>query len=145
MLLGGLILHGLQPGPLLMQNHGDVVFGIFAALLIANVFMALFLFFGMKGFIRLLSIPQQILLPIIITLCVVGAYGVNNRLFDVGALLFFGVIGYFMIKGKFPLTPLVLGFILGPLLETNLRRGLMLSQGDFTPFLTQPIAAFFLL
>lgn len=145
MLLGGLILHGLQPGPLLIQNHGEVVYGIFAALLIANIFMALFLFLGMKGFIRLLSIPQHILLPIIVALCVIGAYGVNNRLFDVVALLFFGVVGYFMVKGKFPLTPLVLGFILGPLLETNLRRGLMMTQGDFMPFLTQPIAAFFLL
>ena len=145
MLLGGLVLHGLQPGPLLIQNNGDVVYGIFAALLIANVFMALLLFLGMKGFIRLLSIPQHILLPIILMLCVVGAYGVNNRMFDVGALLFFGVLGYFMIKGNFPLTPLVLGFILGPLLETNLRRGLMLSQGDFTPFVTQPIAVVFLL
>ena len=145
MLLGGLVLHGLQPGPLLMQNSGDVVYGIFAALLIANVFMILFLFLGMKGFIRLLSIPQHILYPIILALCVVGAFGVNNRLFDVGALLFFGVLGYLMVKFGFPLTPLVLGFILGPLLETNLRRGLMLSQGDFMPFLTSPIAAVFLL
>lgn len=144
MLLGGLVLHGLQPGPLLIQNSGDIVYGIFAALLIANVFMALFLFLGMKGFVRLLSIPGYILLPIILVLCVVGAYGVNNRLFDVGALIFFGVIGYLMIKFGFPLTPLVLGFILGPLLETNLRRGLMLSQGDFMPFLTSPIAATFL-
>lgn len=145
MLLGGLVLHGLQPGPLLMQNSGDVVYGIFAALLIANVFMILFLFMGMKGFIRLLSIPQHILYPVILALCVVGAFGVNNRMFDVGALLFFGVLGYLMIKFGFPLTPLVLGFILGPLLETNLRRGLMLSQGDFMPFLTSPIAAAFLL
>lgn len=145
MLLGGLVLHGLQPGPLLIATHGDVVYGIFAALLVANIFMITFLYTGMKGFIKILSIPQHILLPIILALCVVGAYGVNNRLFDVGALLFFGVIGYLMVKFKYPLTPLVLGFILGPLLETNLRRGLMLSQGDFTPFLTEPIAAFFLL
>ncbi|MFD1065652.1 tripartite tricarboxylate transporter permease [Oceanobacillus locisalsi] len=145
MLLGGLVLHGVQPGPMLIQNNGDIVYGIFAALIIANILMALFLFLGMKGFVRLLSIPQAILLPIILALCVVGAFGVNNRLFDVGALFFFGVIGYFMIKAKMPLTPLVLGFILGPILETNLRRGLMLSEGDFMPFLTQPIAAGFLL
>ncbi|QCR32324.1 tripartite tricarboxylate transporter permease [Lysinibacillus sp. SGAir0095] len=145
MLLGGLVLHGLQPGPLLIQNNAPVVYGIFAALLIANVFMAILLFAGMRGFVRLLSIPQYILLPIIMTLCVVGAYGVNNRMFDVYALLFFGLIGYLMLKVRIPLTPLVLGFILGPLLETNLRRGLMLSQGDFMPFVTQPIAALFLL
>lgn len=145
MLLGGLVLHGLQPGPLLIQNSGDVVYGIFAALLIANLFMALFLFVGMRGFVKLLSIPHYILMPVIIALCVVGAFGVNNRLFDVGALLFFGVLGYLMIKFGYPLTPLVLGFILGPLLETNLRRGLMLSRGDFMPFITSPIAATFLI
>lgn len=145
MLLGGLVLHGLQPGPMLIQNHGDVVYGIFAALIIANILMALFLFLGMRVFVKLLSIPQQILLPIILILCVVGAFGVNNRIFDVGSLIFFGIIGYFMIKGKVPLTPLVLGFILGPILETNLRRGLMLSEGSFVPFLTEPIAAAFLL
>src|SRR5699024_6628728 len=120
-------------------------YAIFAALIIANILMGLFIFFGMKGFIRLLSIPQPILLPIIVALCVVGAYGVNNRIFDVGALFFFGIIGYLMIKGGFPLTPIVLGFILGPILEENLRRGLMMSNGDFTPFLTEPIAATFLL
>lgn len=102
MLLGGLVLHGLQPGPMLIQNHGDVVYGIFAALIIANILMALFLFLGMRVFVKLLSIPQQILLPIILILCVVGAFGVNNRIFDVGSLIFFGIIGYFMIKGKVP-------------------------------------------
>lgn len=145
MLLGGLVLHGLQPGPMLIQNSGDIVYGIFAALIIANILMAVFLFLGMRGFVRLLSIPRAILLPIILALCVVGAFGVNNRLFDVGALFFFGIIGYLMIKAKMPLTPLVLGFILGPILETNLRRGLMLSEGNFMPFLTEPIAAGFLL
>ena len=79
----------------------------------------------------MLSIPQNILMPVVLGLCVVGAYGENGRVFDIGALFFFGLLGYLMIKFGFPLTPLVLGFILGPLLETNLRRGLMLSQGDF--------------
>lgn len=144
MLLGGLVIHGLTPGPLLITQNGDIVYAIFAALLIANVFMLVMLMGGMRYFVRLLSIPQNILLPIIIVLCVVGAFGVNNRLFDVSALLIFGLIGYFFIKFGFPLTPIILGFILGPIVETNLRRGLMLSQGDFTPFITEPIAAFFL-
>jgi putative tricarboxylic transport membrane protein len=144
MLLGGLIIHGIQPGPLFITQHADVVYGIFAALIIANIAMLLLMLGGMRIFVRLLSIPQHILLPIIVTLCVVGAFGVNNRMFDVGALLFFGILGYFLIKFKFPLAPVILGFILGPIVELNLRRGLMLSQGDFTPFLTQPISAFFL-
>jgi putative tricarboxylic transport membrane protein len=144
LLLGGLILHGLSPGPLLIENNGDVVYGIFAALIIANFFMIAMLFWGMRVFTKVLSIPQYILLPIILVLCVVGAIGVNNRLFDAGALLFFGILGYAMLKFDFPITPVILGFILGPLAETNLRRGLMYSKGDFTPFLTQPIAAAFL-
>ncbi|MFC0274372.1 tripartite tricarboxylate transporter permease [Metabacillus herbersteinensis] len=144
LLLGALVVHGLTPGPLLFQNNGDVVYGIFAALLIANFAMIAFLYWGMRVFTRVLSIPQYILLPVIMVLCVVGAIGVNNRLFDAGALLFFGVLGYIMLKFKFPVAPIILGFILGPLLETNLRRGLMYTKGDFLPFLTQPIAALFL-
>jgi putative tricarboxylic transport membrane protein len=144
LLLGGLVIHGLTPGPLLFQNNGDIVYGIFAALIIANIAMIAILYFGMRIFTRVLSIPKYILLPIIMVLCVVGAIGVNNRLFDAGALLFFGVLGYLMLKFKFPVAPVILGFILGPLLETNLRRGLMYTKGDFLPFLTQPIAALFL-
>src|SRR5699024_7042957 len=74
-------------------------------------------------------------------LCVVGSIGVNNRIFDAGALIFFGVIGYLLIKAKFPITPIILGFILGPIAEVNLRRGLQMTGGDFMPFITQPIVA----
>nr|WP_236838830.1 tripartite tricarboxylate transporter permease [Caldalkalibacillus salinus] len=144
LLLGGLMIHGLTPGPLLFENNGDIVYGIFIALIIANFAMIAFLYWGMRWFTRVLSIPQYILLPVILVLCVVGAIGVNNRIFDAGALLFFGLLGYIMIKFRFPIAPVILGFILGPLLETNLRRGLMYSQGDFTPFFTEPIAATFL-
>ncbi|MCG1009742.1 tripartite tricarboxylate transporter permease [Salinicoccus sp. ID82-1] len=143
MLLGGLMIHGLQAGPLLFENNGPLVYSIFVSLLIANVFMAVLLLSGMKGFVKLLSIPKHYLYPVIIALCVVGSFGVNNRIFDAGALIFFGILGYLMIKGKFPLTPLILGFILGPIAEVNLRRGLQMSSGDFMPFLTQPIAAVF--
>ncbi|MDQ0338112.1 putative tricarboxylic transport membrane protein [Caldalkalibacillus uzonensis] len=145
LLLGGLVLHGITPGPLLFEQNGGVVYVIFAALLVANLVMLVSLYLGMRVFVRILSIPQHILLPIIIVLCVVGAFGENNRLFDAGALLFFGILGYAMYKFDFPLTPLILGFILGPIAETNLRRGLMYTQGEFIPFLTSPIAAFFLI
>lgn len=144
LLLGGLVIHGLTPGPLLFQNNGSAVYGIFIALIIANIGMIILLYFGMRYFTRVLSVPRYILLPIILVLCVVGAIGVNNRMFDAGALLFFGLLGYAMLKFKFPIAPVILGFILGPLVETNLRRGLMHTQGDFMPFLTQPIAALFL-
>ncbi|MDN4493490.1 tripartite tricarboxylate transporter permease [Ureibacillus aquaedulcis] len=145
MLLGGLMLHGLQPGPLLIEQNGPIVYSIYAALFIANIFMVILLYLGMRGFVKMLSIEKYYLYPIIIALCVVGAFGVNNRLFDAFALLGFGILGYLMVKTKFPLVPLILGFILGPLLETNLRRGLQLSDGSFMPFVTEPISGLFLL
>jgi len=143
MILGGLIIHGIEPGPLFFTENADVAYGIFAALFIANIFMVIFLFFGIRVFIIILNVPRHILMPIIIVLCVVGAFAENNRIFDMGALLFFGIIGYLLIKLKFPITPIILGFILGPIAETNLRRGLMSTQGDFMPFLTEPIPLVF--
>src|SRR5699024_5315388 len=110
MLLGGLLIHGLQPGPLLFETSGPIVYGIFVSLIIANIFMVILLYSSMRGFVRLLSIPRQYLYPVIIILCIVGAFGVNNRLFDAIALIFFGILGYLMLKAKFPLTPLILGF-----------------------------------
>jgi putative tricarboxylic transport membrane protein len=144
MLLGGLMIHGLTPGPLLFQTSGEIVYGIFAALIIANVMMLIMEFFGMRLFVRLLSIPKHILLPVIISLCVVGSFGLNNRVFDVWSLFLFGLLGYVLDKFKYPLPPIILGFILGPIAETNLRRGLMMSNGSFLPFVTKPIAAIFL-
>ncbi|MFC5712396.1 tripartite tricarboxylate transporter permease [Thalassorhabdus alkalitolerans] len=143
MLLGGLIIHGLQPGPIFFAQNTDIVYGIFAALIIANIAMMLFLFLGMKFFVRILSIHKHILLPIIVVLCAVGAFAENNRLFDVGALLFFGILGYLFIKFKFPIAPVILGFILGPIAETNLRRGLQHTDENFLPFFTEPIAMVF--
>lgn len=145
LLLGGLMIHGLMPGPLLFVNNGDLVFGIFAALFIANLVMLGIEFLGMRVFVRLLKIPKYILLPIIICLCVVGAFAVNNRMFDVWTLLFCGLMGYGLDKFGYPLPPVILGFILGPIAETNLRRGLMYSNGSFFPFLTAPISGIFLL
>jgi putative tricarboxylic transport membrane protein len=144
MLLGGLMIHGIIPGPLLFQSNGDLVYAIFASLIVANLFMLIVEFYGLRIFVRLLKIPKFYLLPVILALCVVGAYGVNNRIFDVGTILIFGILGYVMEKFKFPLPPIILGFILGPIAEVNLRRGLMSSNGSFMPFVTQPIAAFFL-
>ena len=145
MLLGGLMIHGLNPGPLLFQNNGPLVYGIFAACLIANVFMLLMEYLGIKVFARVLTVPKHILLPIIMVLCVVGAFGVNNRLFDVWAVLLFGIVAYLLEKGGFPLPPIILGFILGPTIETNLRRGLMQSEGSIAPFFTHPISLAFLI
>ena len=140
-LLAGFMIHGITPGPLLFETDGVLVYGIFTALVISNIFMIATMFWGMRFFVRVLSVPKHVLLPVIITLCVVGSYGLNNRLFDVGTMLAFGGIGFLMKKLSLPNTPLLLGFILGPIVEVNLRRGLMKSRGDFTPFFTEPISA----
>lgn len=145
MLLGALMLHGLTPGPLLFRNNADLVYGIFAALLVANIFMLIIEYFGLRVFVKLLKIPKHILMPIIIVLCVVGAFGLNNRLFDTAAIIFFGLIGYGVQKIKLPQAPIVLGFILGPIIEVNFRRAVMFSEGKLLPFFTKPISGFFLL
>ena len=144
MLLGGFMIHGLTPGPLLFITDADFVFGIFAALLVANVVMLILEFFGIRIFIRLLKVPKYYLLPVIAVLCVVGSFAVSSRVFDVITILIFGLIGYAMYKGKIPLAPSILGFILGPLVETNLRRGMQLTEGSFWAFFQRPIAATFM-
>lgn len=145
MLLGALTLHGLTPGPLLFQNQADVVYGIFAAMLICSVIMLFMEFFGMRIFVKLLSIPKYILLPCVFVLCVIGAYALKNNMSQVIACLLFGAIGFAFKKFEIPTTPFILGFILGPLAEVNYRRGMIRTQGNFLPFLTSPISAVFLL
>ncbi|MBQ9321523.1 MAG: tripartite tricarboxylate transporter permease, partial [Eubacterium sp.] len=135
----------ITPGPLLFRTQGPLVYGIFAALLIANVMMLLIEFLGIRVFIRILQVPKNILLPIITVFCVVGAYANNNRVFDVLIMMLFGILGWIMKKAKLPVAPTILAFILRPTLETNLRRGLMKSQGSFMPFLTSPISCIFII
>ena len=144
MLLGALTLHGLTPGPLLFQNQADVVYGIFAAMLVCSVIMLFMEFFGLRVFVKLLSIPKYILLPCVFVLCVIGAYALKNNMSQVIACLIFGAIGFSFKKFDIPTTPFILGFILGPLAEVNYRRGMIRTQGDFMPFLTSPISAVFL-
>ncbi|MDR1901888.1 MAG: tripartite tricarboxylate transporter permease [Treponema sp.] len=144
MILGGLMLHGIAPGPLLFKNSGVLVYGIFAAFVIATIIMLLVEYGGIKLFVKVLAVPKHILLPVILTLCIVGTYGANHRLFDVWTSLIFGVIGYFMSKYKFPLAPLILGFVLGTIVEENLIRGLMYTNGNFFGFFQSPIAAVFM-
>lgn len=143
-LLGGLMIHGIQPGPMLFITQGPLVYTIFAALVVAAIMMLILEFVGLRLFIKLLAIPKHILLPIILVLCAVGAFGLASRIFDVWTILAFGILGYAFAKAGMPTAPFIIGFILGPMAETNFRRGLQLSSGDFTGFLTNPIAGTFL-
>jgi putative tricarboxylic transport membrane protein len=144
-LLGGLMIHGIQPGPMLFITQGELVYTIFAALVLSAVVMLILEFYGLRIFIRLLAIPKHILLPVILVLCAVGAFGLASRIFDIWTILGFGVLGYAFVKGGIPTAPFIIGFILGPMAETNFRRGLQLSAGEFTGFLTNPISGIFLL
>ena len=131
-------------GPLLFQNQADVVYGIFAAMLIASVIMLFMEFFGLRIFVKLLSIPKYILLPCVFVLCTIGAYALKNNMSQVIACLIFGALGFAFKKLEIPSTPFILGFILGPLAEVNYRRGMIRTNGSFVPFLTSPISAIFL-
>lgn len=135
-MLGVMMVHGLQPGPLVMTKNADFIYGIFVALMLANLFCVTLQYFGIKIFVRLLAVPKHILLPIIMVLSLVGAIAINNRVFDAWVVLVFGVLGIVMNKLKFPITPIILGFILGPLAEENLRRALMLSRGALLPLVS---------
>ncbi|MGL5434796.1 MAG: tripartite tricarboxylate transporter permease [Lachnospiraceae bacterium] len=144
MILGGLTLHGITPGPLLFKNSGVLVYGIFAAFIICTIMMYVVEYGGISFFVKVLSVPKYILLPAVMILCIVGTYGTNHSFFDVWTALIFGVIGFFMVRHKFPQAPLILGLVLGPTLETNLIRGLMYSGNDFSAFLKAPISGAFL-
>lgn len=142
--LGGLTIHGISPGPLIFDKSGQYVYGIFIALIIANIFMLIFERAGLKVFVKLLDIPKHILLPIIMVCCVVGAYSSNSRIFDVWCVLAFGLMGLVFKKLKVPTTPLIIGFILGKMAEENLRRALQASDGAIGVFFTRPISLVFL-
>lgn len=140
-LIGGFTIHGLQPGPLLFRNEPDLIGMIYAAFFAATVLLLVIQLLTIRLFPRVLLVPRHLLLPILIVLMVVGTYASGNRLFEVWIMLAFGVLGYGMEKYGFPLGPMVLGFVLGPIFETNLRRAMMFSGGDLMPFITRPISA----
>lgn len=143
MLLGGLTLHGITPGPLMFTTNVDIVYAVFVTMIIGSIVMLFMEFYGLRAFAAILGVPKYYLLPGIFLFCIIGAYGARNNFFDVWAVLLFGVVGYLFNKLKIPSAPFILGFIIGPLAETNLRRGIMFASGDFLVFFKQPIALLF--
>lgn len=139
-LLGALVIHGLQPGPLLFKNHPEMVTTVATSYLIANIFMAILMWLGARWVAKLTKAPQWLLMPVILFFCVLGSYALGNRIFDVWVMLGFGVIGYAMTALKLPLAPFVIGFVLAPLAEENLAAGLMASGGSWWPLLTRPFS-----
>jgi putative tricarboxylic transport membrane protein len=139
-LLGALIIHGLRPGPMLFTNHAGLMNELFVILIIANLIMVVIGLIGARFFARVLDLPKGILSPLIIVLCVVGSYSLSNSMFEVWIMLFSGAAGYLFRKYDFPLAPVILGMILGPMVEVNLRRALTMSDGNQYLFFTRPIS-----
>ena len=142
-MMGVLILHGITPGPMMFEQNPVLVGAIYASLLIGAVVMVLCNLLLVRWFAKISLIPQQILVPVVLMLCAIGAYALNNNLFDIWVLFIFGIIGYLLWKAEVPLTPLILGVVLGDNLERQLFRALELNESWLT-FLTRPLSALFL-
>ncbi|RMG34319.1 MAG: hypothetical protein D6725_14505 [Planctomycetota bacterium] len=142
-LLGALVIHDLQPGPLLFQNNPDVVYTVMAAMFVSNIAMFVIMMAAVRRLGRLLDVSPGFLLPTIGVFCVLGSYALANRVFDVWVMMGFGVLGVIMHGLKIPTAPFVIGFILAPLAEEKLYAGLQASSGSFLPLFTRPVAATF--
>jgi putative tricarboxylic transport membrane protein len=143
-MLGALMIQGLTPGPLLFRDNAEVVTGIYVMLILSNVFMLLLGLLGINAFVKILKVPANILMPIVLVLCFIGAYAINNRVSDVALALFMGIVGYLFTKVDIPVPPMLLGIILAPIIEANLRRALIISQNDWGTFFTRPVSLLFI-
>jgi putative tricarboxylic transport membrane protein len=140
-MLGGLIIWGLQPGPMLFVDKPDFVWGLIASMYTGNVIGVLMVLAFVPFFAAILRVPFAILTPLIVVICAIGAYAVHNSMIDIWYMLIFGVVGYVFKKLDYPLAPLVLALVLGDMSENALRQSLIMSQGSLTIFATRPIAA----
>jgi len=138
-MLGAMTIHGIQSGPLFITQHPTIAYGIYAAYLLAHPIMVLICLLGTRFFMRVVTVDKAILIPVVMVLCVIGAYALNNIMDDVYVLLLFGLIGYALVKFRFPLAPLILGLILGDQIEINLVRAIMTDANPWL-FLTRPIS-----
>ncbi len=144
-LLGGLMLHGLIPGPQLFSRNPDVIYGLFVSLFLINLVMLLAGLLGTKLWTRVTATPKGILMTLILAIAFVGSYGINNSMFDVWVMLTTGLMGYLMRRFGFPVPPVVIAMVLGTMVETNLRRSLLLSDGSYKIFFTNPISLLLLI
>jgi putative tricarboxylic transport membrane protein len=133
-LLGGLLIWGLQPGPLLFIEHKEFVWGLIASMYLGNIVGLLIVLTTVPWWAAILRIPFAIIAPVIVVICAIGAYTVHNRMFDVVLMMVFGIVGYFFKKLKYPLAPLVLALVLGDMAETAFRQSMLLSGGSLTVF-----------
>jgi len=139
-IMGAFMMHGLIPGPFLFKEHPDVAWGVIASFYVGNVILLILNLPLIGIWVKILKIPYGLLFSVIVAFMMVGAYSVSNSTFDILIMILFGVIGYLLRKLDFPLAPIVLTLILGPMMERSLRTALDMSQGDLGIFLESPIA-----
>ncbi|MGG1399079.1 tripartite tricarboxylate transporter permease [Bacillus salipaludis] len=144
-LMGALMMYNVQPGPLLFEDHPSVAWGLIASMFIGNLMLLILNLPLVKVFAKIIQTPKQYLIPLIIAISIFGVYAVQVSMYDLLLLLACGLLGYFFSKNDYPIAPLVLGLVLGPMIENNLRRALTISNGDYSVFFTRPISLAFLI
>ena len=144
LMLGALMLHGIAPGPTIMTRYEDLFWGLVASMFIGNMLLLILNLPLIGIWIRMLTIPYRLLYPAVLFFITIGVYSINNNVFDVFLAMFFGFAGYILIKLRCEPAPLLLGFILGPMMEENFRRAMLMARGDWTIFFTKPISLGFL-
>jgi putative tricarboxylic transport membrane protein len=144
-LLGALMIHGLQPGPLLMKSAPDLFWGTIISMYIGNAMLLVLNLPLIPMWVKVLKVPYYLLYPLILLFCLIGAYSLDNTVADVIIMLVFGILGFLMKKFRYDGAPMILALVLGQKLETSLRRSLIMSHGDFSIFVTRPISLGFLI
>ncbi|BDW84038.1 tripartite tricarboxylate transporter permease [Roseicyclus marinus] len=140
-MLGGLTIHGIIPGPLLMENNAQLVYTVFIGMFLANILMLVFGIRAARYFALVLKAPYALVGPAIVVLCMTGVYALNSNISDVGIMLAMGAFGFLLRKLKYPIASFVIGLVLGPIAETSLRQGLVISNYDYWEFVSRPITA----
>ncbi|MDM0049796.1 tripartite tricarboxylate transporter permease [Variovorax sp. J22R115] len=140
LMVGAMTIHNIQPGPQVMTSNPELFWGLIASMWIGNLMLVILNLPLIGLWVKLLTIPYKWLFPAIVLFCAIGVYSTNNNVFDIWLVAIFGVVGYAFIKLGCEPAPLLLGLILGPMMEENLRRALLLSRGDWSVFVTRPIS-----
>lgn len=139
-LLGAFMIHGIVPGPLLIRDHPEIFWGLVGSMYIGNVVLVILNLPLIPLWVQVLRIPSKILYPLVLLFCLVGAFSINNNVFDITVMIIFGIVGWLCRRYGYEGAPLILAFVLGPMFEVNFRRSLLMSQGSFSIFFTRPIA-----
>lgn len=140
-LFGAFLIHGITPGPLLLKENPDVFWGVLSSMYVGNMMLLVLNLPLIPMWVQVLKVPGRYLYPLILMFCLIGAYSINNNVFDVFVMIIFGIVGYLFRKFEYEGAPLILAFVLGPMLDLNLRQALLVSDGSFVDFFTRPISA----